>query len=138
MGTKYDFTKGGKGINPQFYNNKSDFDQSNSHTPRYTFGESRDKYDKVYYESNKMFDKFVPGPGKYDILKPFGYDAIKYTISSRSKMMNSVPMTPGPGQYANIFQINDKGRYSYSKIKNIPQINMACDKSQRSSYNCMY
>lgn len=85
-----------------------------------------------------MFDKYVPGPGKYNILRPFGQEAVKYTISSRSQMMNTIMITPGPGQYANIIQINDKGKYFHSKIRNIPQVNLNNNKSQRSSYTCIY
>jgi hypothetical protein len=45
-GTKYDFTKLLKNSAP-FYNIKSDFDPKSPHSPRFTFGISREFYEKV-------------------------------------------------------------------------------------------
>ena len=112
-GDKFDFTKEGKSKNSQFYDLGSDFDQKKSHLPQWTFGISRSHYDKVYYESNKIIDKSIPGPGLYDVLKPFGGDGNKYTI--RGKPHDESDKTkkfvvPGPGEYGYV-KTTDNGRY---------------------------
>ena len=137
-GTKYDFTSLAKGRSSQIYDSKSDFDQKNPHSPRYTFGIGRDKYTKVYCEANKMLDMNVPGPGKYDYLKPFGHDAFKFSMRQRNNSTldnkKTSCLSPGPGSYKISIAINEKGKYPISKISNIPQINIGADKSQRSGY----
>ena len=53
------------------------------HGPAYTFSNGREKYGKVYLDTAKIFDKDVPGPGKYYYLKPFGSEAPKYSIKGK-------------------------------------------------------
>ena len=73
-GNKSDFTRTSRGMNSQFYAVKRDFDKDNITGPQFSFGISREKYANVYYETNKMVDKNVPGPGKYNYLKSQGFN----------------------------------------------------------------
>ena len=45
----------------------------------------RDKFEKAYCEGTKMNDPNVPGPGKYSYLKPFGSDAVKFSIKGKHR-----------------------------------------------------
>ena len=72
---------------PYFCNLGTDFDQKNPHGPKYSFANGREKYGKVFLETTKLFDKNVPGPAKYNVLKPFGSDAPK--VSFKGKYDNS-------------------------------------------------
>jgi hypothetical protein len=138
-GDKYDFTRDSKGKNAQFYNLPSDFDAKKPHTPAWTFGISRSYYDKVYYESNKMFDKNVPGPGKYKYLKPFGSDANKFSIYGKgeSKNLAKTSRSPGPGEYP-IISINPNGKYPLSNMKNATNIAFGLSKEKRFNYSCKF
>lgn len=135
-GNKYDFTAGAKSKSPVFYDYKSDFDQEHPNSPRYSFGLGRDKFTKAYCEGTKMFDKDIPGPGMYNYLKPFGFDAVKYSIKGKhiSKSIDAKSDQPGPGSYANTFSINPTGRFVNSKIENIHDVNFGADKSKRFVY----
>jgi len=135
MGQKYDFTKESKGNNPQFYNFQTDFDPKKPQHPAFSFGIGRDKYDKVYYESNKYFDKDVPGPGKYDFLKKFGHDAKKFSIYGKVEPKNELKTSrePGPGEYP-LISINPSGKYPLSHMKNTNNLNWSSVKDQRFIY----
>ena len=95
-GTKYDFTKENKDKSQVFYNTSKGFNPESSHAPKYSFGISRNFFDKVYYESNKMIDKNVPGPAKYLTYKPFGSEAPKYSMTGKGidimKKVKSYPL----------------------------------------------
>jgi hypothetical protein len=136
-GDKYDFTRENKGKNAQFYNLGSDFDKKSPHLPAWTFGISRDHYEKVYYETNKMNDKNVPGPGKYDCLKPFGSEAYKFSIRGKTedKKLSNQSKVPGPGEYPSV-SIKPDGRYPLSKFKNTSNIIFGLNKGQRFNYQC--
>jgi hypothetical protein len=138
-GTKYDFTRENKGKNAQFYDLGSDFDKKQPHSPSWTFGISRDHYEKVYYETNKMLDKNVPGPGKYDYLKQFGAEAYKFSMRGKGedKKLGAVSKIPGPGDYACIAMKPD-GRYPLSKFQNTSNIIFGLNKGKRFDYNCKY
>jgi len=133
-GKKYDFTKG-KNHNSQFYDLGSDFDQGHPHSPKWTFGISRNHYDKVFYESGKIIDKNVPGPGIYDVLKPFGKDSPKYTLRGRSQEGEKVKklIVPGPGEYTSI-STSTSGKYPLSKYKNTSNIIWSHNKSKKLDY----
>jgi hypothetical protein len=137
-GTKYDFTRENKGKNAQFYNIPSDFDKEHPYSPKWSFGIGREHYGKVYYETNKMLDKDVPGPGKYNYLRTFGIDAAKYSIKGKpnDKGISGKNTVPGPGEYPITVQINKDGRYPVSQFKNATKIIFGADKSQRFNYSC--
>ena len=135
-GLKLDFTNEGKNKNSQFYNLGSDFDQIHPHSPKYTFGISRSHYDKVYYESGKILDKSIPGPGLYDVLKPFGGEGPKYTMKGKGSEENQKTkklVVPGPGEYASV-SISLSGKYPLSKYKNTCNIIWSFNKSKKLQY----
>lgn len=137
-GTKYDFTRDSKDKNQQFYNLGSDFDLARSHSPKFTFGIGREHYGKVYYETNKMFDKDVPGPGKYNYLKEFGSESAKFSIKGKPEdkgLINSSKI-PGPGAYPVTLQINKEGKYPASQFQNATRIIFGANKSDRFRYSC--
>ena len=138
FGNKSDFTIAAKGNNAVFHDNRSDFDPKNSHGPKFSFSNGREKYGKVYLDSVKMFDKDVPGPGKYYYLKPFGSDCPKYSMKGR----NENPVTrkgefvpsPAPNLYSNVYKMNVSGRYPMSNVRNVNSVRMNYDKTRRSDY----
>ena len=142
FGNRYDFTASQKNINSKFYGNYSDFDPQHPHGPKFSFANGRDKYEKVYIGSTVSNDKNVPGPGKYYILKPFGYDGVKFTIKGRNdnknnnnnKNKNKKNGVPGPGQYPITVKINNQGKYPVSNISNISSLKFGLDKSKRFIY----
>ena len=142
FGNRYDFTASQKNINSKFYGNYSDFDPQHPHGPKFSFANGRDKYEKVYIGSTVSNDKNVPGPGKYYILKPFGYDGVKFTIKGRNenknnnnnKNKNKKTGVPGPGQYPITVKINNQGKYPVSNISNISSLKFGLDKSKRFIY----
>ena len=129
-GTKYDFTRDAKSKSPVFYNFKSDFDPKRPNGPRYSFGLGRDR---MY----RAFDNSCPGPAKYNILKPFGKDGIKYTMRIKYTRTNSTDniWTPGPGAYSAVTKINPNGTYIVSKNENVHPVEFSKDKSERFNYH---
>jgi hypothetical protein len=135
-GGKYDFTKEANNKNSQFYNMGSDFDLNNSHSPKWTFGIGRNFFEKVYQEKGKILDKNIPGPGLYNIIKPFGNDGQKYSMPGKNneeKDKVKKIIVPGPGEY-NAVSTSSTGRYPLSKFKNTSNVNWSYDKSQKLNY----
>ena len=128
-GTKYDFTRDAKSKSPVFYDYKSDFDRKNPNGPQYSFGLGRD----LMYKS---MDRAGPGPAKYNIRRPFGKDAVKYSM--RIKFYRSASIenfgTPGPGAYKPVTKINLNGTYIVSKNENVHPVEFSKDKSERFNY----
>lgn len=131
--SRYDFTKVAKNNKSEFVVLRSDFDKDHPHGPKYSFGVGRDKFGKVYIESNKMFDKDVPGPGKYYNHPQFGKEAIAYSFRGtpepkkevidkiHEKMKAKYP-SPGPGEYPICVKINPTGKYVVSNIQNVSSL----------------
>ena len=73
---------------PDSYRVISDFDpgQSVVSTKKaFTFGVSREAYDKVYIPSQKIsVEKNLPGPGQYTLLSSIGYEGRKYSLQGRT------------------------------------------------------
>jgi hypothetical protein len=129
---KSDFTRFMTNKAP-YYNFKSDFDGVNNHTPKYTFGESRCKFDKVFLESNKAIDMNIPGAGKYNYVTMFGKEAPKFSIVGKGRYPeNSWKHYPGPGKY-NSLSINPEGKYFKSNFRNATSIMFGISKGKRSS-----
>lgn len=135
-GTKYDFTKENKDKSQVFYNTSKGFNPESSHAPKYSFGISRNFFDKVYYESNKMIDKNVPGPAKYLTYKPFGSEAPKYSMTGKGiDIMKKVKSKePGPGEYKHM-TMTIEGKYPLSKFRNTATITFGINKEKRFNYN---
>ncbi len=138
-GEKYDFTREGRGKNATIYDLKSDFDTSKPHTPAWTFGISRSFYEKAYCEGNKIIDKNIPGPGKYDFLKPFGHETSKFSMTGKgeSKGLSKSSKIPGPGEYP-IVAINPFGKYPISNVKNVRNVCFGVGREKRFNYSCKY
>ena len=118
-GHKFDFTLTAKDKCKSFYQIPSTFNISKS-SIKTTFGAGRDRL--VY------IDKSIPGPAKYNILKPFASDTHKYTIG-KSRLYNSasrVSNSPGPGQYKEWTQAG--GIYFSSKYHNSTQVSFGSAK----------
>ena len=139
-GTKSDFTKGDKNTSPKFYNLGTDFDQKSPHGPKYSFANGREKYGKVFLETAKLFDKNIPGPAKYNILKPFGSDAPKVSFKRRYDNSESKKRTLEIEKDENsqkrdfstvTIQIRPTGKYSVSHIPNVNSLKFDKDKSKR-------
>ena len=129
FGTKFDFTK----LNPNkapFSNNKSDFAPDSKNSPRWTFGESREKFKKVFLEHDKNTDPLNPGPGNYHVIPVFGEDAKKFSISSRVQISNKSSQSPGPGAYK-VTATNADGKYFDSRVRNSTSILFGLSKSKR-------
>jgi hypothetical protein len=81
-----------------------------------------------------MFDKDVPGPGKYNYLKSFGADAHRFSISCKLDNKNKKKATcPGPGEYP-IVSINPNGKYPLSGMRNATSIVFGANKGERFNY----
>jgi hypothetical protein len=82
-----------------------------------------------------MFDKNVPGPGKYDILKPFGKDSLKFTIKGRERNLSLLEASkiPGPGSYK-VPGINAEGKFPLSTISNSMNIKFGNRNDHRFNY----
>lgn len=135
-GLKFDFTKDAKDKNSQFYNLGSDFDQKNPHSPKWTFGISKNHFEKVYSETGKIVDKNIPGPGIYNILKPFGKDGFKFSMrgkSSEDKEKTNNLLVPGPGEYTFV-STSVSGKYPLSKYKNTTNIVWSHNKAKKLEY----
>ena len=142
-GTKSDFTKGDKNYAPKFYNPGSDFDLKKPHSPLYTFANGREKYGKVFLETSKPFDKNVPGPGKYNVLKAFGSDAPKVSfkgkydniVTRKKKMEEEENSGKKPDKFSTItIQIRPNGKYVVSQIPNVNSLKFDKDKSKRTRF----
>ena len=72
---------------PGTYDMPSDFDGSGSMnmTKAFSFGISREAYEKVYVPTQKGNpDKSMPGPGSYTLLSTLGREARKYSLQGRT------------------------------------------------------
>ena len=102
-----------------------------SHANAYSFGKSQkctlDKTDPLY----------TPGPGQYQpgILKR---SEPKWKIGTAKRGEGRKNTNPGPGNYRNVYAINEKGRYPISNVENIRSFNFVNDKMKRFNYKCKY
>jgi hypothetical protein len=79
----------------------------------------------------------VPGPGKYDSSRPFGKDALKFSIRGKGKNIDPASKIPGPGQY-NQIGLNTSGKYPLSSYQNLRSIKLGKKDDQRFDYTCIY
>jgi hypothetical protein len=157
FGIKSDFTKKDKNLTSKYYQTLRDFDKDCKLGKYYTFGQPREKYGKVYVEGHKNIDKNVPGPGKYFLPKPFGWDAPKFSFKgkyddAKTKVKNFQKneeerkkkdleykekierVKKGEDKLPIPLEMSDKGKYPVSTIRNISSFNYGHDKSKRSGY----
>ena len=133
FGKKSDFTKAFyRGT--EYISIKRDFDKGNEPGVKYTFGLARDKFKKQVVPGFKNFDKYIPGPGIYNVIKKTGSDSPYYTlhtICGETQWINRHMNNPGPGEYSTIVRINSVGKYPLSQISNIKANNFGLDKTDR-------
>lgn len=97
------------------YNIPNEFDaKRRDGTPKYTFGMGRD----ICRKPKCLDEGKTPGPGNYFPYKSFGQNgAPLYSMSFRYKYKKDPDNYPGPGTYE-YQQINKKGIYSSSFMRN--------------------
>ncbi len=83
-----------------------------------------------------MLDKSVPGPGKFDITKPFGFEASKFSMVGKGfdNKNRKAKNEPGPGDYK-LVQINKEGKYPLSQFRNTSSISFCLSKEKRFNYS---
>lgn len=82
-----------------------------------------------------MLDKSVPGPGKFQISKPFGSEASKFSMTGKGLDLSSkrAKNEPGPGDYK-LMSINKEGHYTLSNFRNTCSFSFGASKEKRFSY----
>jgi len=93
-----------KGPGPQAYSMGSEFNK-NQKSRAYTFGMSRDYFQKVYLKENPPVDIRVPGPGQYDVKREVTeYSPSKFSLRPKTakdkSFQNITKYVPGPGTYS--------------------------------------
>lgn len=110
----------------EFYNVPREFDKKAT-SQAFTFGISRQFYNKVFVEKAIIYEKDNPGPGSYNYQKEFGSDAPKYTKYLSTITCSRKPNEQkklGPGEYdLDKIYLNKEGKYSLSKYKNTTALN---------------
>ena len=120
-----------KGKTSVYYDIPSDFATNvrTSHSPQYSFGRGREECKRPI----NNYDKNDPGPGHYNVRKPLGYDALKFSIFGRGwDKIDNFRLTrnlPGPGNYNEKLAINGIGKFPTSTFYNTHQIGFS--KSER-------
>ena len=133
FGNRLNFTA--KNSDTEFISIKRYFDKNYQPGYKFSFGVSRDKFSKVYYPGLKLNDTSIPGPGKYNVRKDPGLNSPKFTMRQKlGKVINTRPLSPGPGQYSPVININSEGKYPLSKISNVHTINFGNNRTRRFFY----
>ena len=133
FGNRLSFTA--KNSDTEFISIKRYFDKNYQPGYKFSFGVSRDKFSKVYYPGLKLNDTSIPGPGKYNVRKGPGLNSPKFTMRQKlGKVINTRPLSPGPGQYSPVININSEGKYPLSKISNVHTINFGNNRTRRFFY----
>ena len=160
-GNKYDFTKAGNYCKASCYDPKTDFDKAHPHGPMYSFTkanrsgkgepikkkrseteENKDENDK----NKKIVDVDGPSPAVYNYLKPFGWDAPKFTMKGRHDDTKKEGKKEGQEseqkeddktkQYPQVtIQIRNTGKYVVSQIPNVNSLRFDKDKSKRTQFD---
>lgn len=108
---------------------ENDFERKYFHGPKYSFPHGRENDNKIKKKGNKSeFDGITPGPGEYNILKPFGSDAPKILIRGHSdrdyeekkrQLLEKNEKKVKPYLPDITIQIRPTGKYSVSQIPNV-------------------
>lgn len=102
------------------YKHRSDFDFSDPNSPMrkskaFSFGMSREAYEKVYLPNQKNNkDKSIPGPGTYNLFSTIGTDSRKYSLYGRTSSVG------GSYYLENLFNFRNIDPVYLSKKKNVP------------------
>ena len=138
FGGRSDFTSGLLKNKAQvYYEIPSDFNTRlrNGHSPQYTFGKGREDCKRP----TNNIDKNDPGPGAYNVRKPLGSDALKFSLFGRGwDKIDNFRLTrnlPGPGQYNEKLAINGNGKYPTSTFGNTHQLGFSRSERFKVKYN---
>lgn len=113
---------------PDTYRLYSDFElnprSSLGKSKAFSFGISREAYDKVYIPSQKVPSDVgqLPGPGQYTLLTQIGKEGRKYSLQGRTPyykdtvFLSKKQAIPGPGSYDPKSSIDKFGIYYLSNI----------------------
>ena len=97
---------------PANYNYMNSISVTRRNEPRYKIGTAKRR-------PLIEIDKYVPGPGKYNITKITGKDSPHYSIRLKTKLIKDSLNPPGPGKYniekANIFEHNPSWKIGTEK-----------------------
>ena len=75
-----------------------------------------------------------PGPGAYNVTKPFGYYSLKASIKGRNQgNPNSSSIVPGPGQYK-LPGLKKDGKYPFSNMRSTSSVSFGSPVSKRFNY----
>ncbi len=137
-GVKHDIVKNKRDVAESFYNIPSLFDSKKPTGPSFSFGLSREYYNKVFCDSNVQHERNVPGPGRYQIKSSIGGDSPKYTLVGKhdDTNLNFKNRVPPPGEYKNVLGINSSGKYPSSNAKNTTNILFGASLDKRFNYKC--
>lgn len=131
-GTKLDPTRPNKsGRSDNIYNIPREFELTKKYngSPKYSFGMGRD----VCRVPKAKKEEHTPSPFTYNPYKPFGDNALKFSMSFRYNKESHKGGMPGPGNYANYDQLNTLGKYGSAVLKN--SIQNKFSNAQRFNYN---
>ena len=138
FGGRSDFTSGLLKNKAQvYYEIPSDFNTRlrNGHSPQYSFGKGREDCKRP----TNNIDKNDPGPGAYNVRKPLGSDALKFSLFGRGwDKIDNFRLTrnlPGPGHYNEKLAINGNGKYPTSTFGNTHQLGFARTERFKVKYN---
>ena len=138
FGGRSDFTSGLLKNKAQvYYEIPSDFNTRlrNGHSPQYSFGKGREDCKRP----TNNIDKNDPGPGAYNVRKPLGSDALKFSLFGRGwDKIDNFRLTrnlPGPGHYNQKLAINGSGNYPTSTFGNTHQLGFSRSERFKVKYN---
>lgn len=135
-GKKFDFSKIQNNKCSEFYDMPTDFNPKKPHAPAFSFGISRNLYEKVFCDSNILPEKSAPGPGKYEVSKNLGTGVPKFSLYGRIKQrISESSKVPGPGEYK-MSGINPLGKFPFSNFCNTTNIVFGQSKDKRFNYSC--
>jgi hypothetical protein len=108
---------------------ENDFERKYFHGPKYSFPHGRENDNKIKKNGIKLeLDGITPGPGDYNILKPFGSDAPKILIrghydrdyeEKKRQLLEKNEKKEKPYLPDITIQIRPTGKYSVSHIPNV-------------------
>ena len=138
FGKKYDITllndnKQRLKIKAPYYNISHVRVSSMPNAPRYTFGESREKYAKCMIDNPPIIPCVTsPGPAVYNVRDKAGKNAPKYSFRERIQYKGKAYRlnVPGPGNYGAISMSKD-GKYPLSQYRNTEQAAWSKNKEKR-------
>ena len=139
-GDKYDITllnnsKERLKIRVPYYIVPSDKLSHQTTAPKYSFGLSRDVFQKVVIDNQlSMPNVSSPGPAVYDTRNVPGHDCPRYSFGEKIKFKGKgyILNVPGPGNYNSTYtEINKDGKYPISTFSNTKDVNWSKAKEKR-------